>query len=103
VRSPRCPLCSAPVVDDGALAEHLALVHDLVDDPGTSTHLADLDEHNQARAAGGPRHRSGPPLPPSASLRVYDPGGDDARWRYLVLGVGGLLLLLATAYALSLS
>lgn len=95
-------MCGAPVGDDGALAEHLALVHDLVDDPGAATRLADLDDHDQARPSTG-RSGSGPPLPPTASLRVHDPGGDDERWRALVLGVGGLLLLLATFYAVSLS
>lgn len=102
MRPPRCPLCSAPVDDDGALAEHLALVHALLDDPGSSTRLSDLDEHERDRPAASPRHRAGPLLPPTASLRVHDPGGDDARWRALVLAVGGVLVLLAAVYAVSL-
>jgi hypothetical protein len=104
VRSPRCPLCDAPVDDDAALRAHLADAHDLRDDPGTETRVGDVVAPFYAGPAGG-REDGGllaeaPVVLPTR--HVHDPDADDARWRPITIGVGGILLLVLAAVALQL-
>lgn len=100
MRSPSCPLCEAHVDDDDDLRRHLAVVHQLEDDPGTTTYLGALDvvlavdDRTWAET-----HGSRPVAEPS--LRIYDPEAEDDRWRPIVLGFGGVLLLALVALALS--
>lgn len=97
---PVCPLCDAPVDGDDALRAHLAAVHDLRDDPGTTSQLAHLETLIPA-TRGATAVAAEPVAPPV--LRVYDPRADDERWRPIVLGVGGLLLLVLAVVAMSLN
>jgi hypothetical protein len=93
----RCPLCNETVDGDDTLREHLAAVHELVDDPGKTTRLHDLDLDvvlQQPDPVSAPAVVVEPP-----SLRVYEPDADDDRWRPLVVGVGGVVLLAAVAAA----
>jgi hypothetical protein len=107
VQSPRCLLCDAPVVDDEDLREHLASVHDLRDDPGTQSQVADLQSRYLDRLAeSGERAAPGPalgglPVPPAS--HVHDPRVDDERWRPVTIGIGGLLVLVLAAVALELA
>jgi hypothetical protein len=98
VASARCPLCDAPVHGDESLREHLAGAHDLVDDPGKTTRLHDLDvEMFLPPPVSTPRGEALTIEPPS--LRVYEPDHDDERWKPFVVGVGGVVLLAAVAAA----
>jgi hypothetical protein len=102
MRPPRCPLCDDVVDGDDTLRAHLAATHGLRDDPGTVSHVSDLADLSPAaamvEAAPALAGAAGPQVP---LARVYDPSVDDARWRPVVLAVGGLLLVLATLLAMS--
>lgn len=94
MRSPQCPLCHAPVQDDEELRVHLAAVHDLEDDPGTSSQLEHLEVgYVPAETGGGRAHET--------VLRMHDPDADDERWRPIVIGVGGIVILILAIVALS--
>lgn len=122
-----CPMCDAPVDTDETLAAHLASEHGLVDDPGTTTSVlavghvpAWLDTATRPLSATvAVAHRATPAAAdpgtepeaeagataatfagPTPSRHVYDPSVDDARWRPVVIGVGGLVLLVFTVVAL---
>jgi hypothetical protein len=95
VRSPQCPLCHAPVGDDDELRAHLASVHDLEDDPGTSTQLEHLEVGYVTVDPSGGRTAQ------ATVLRMHDPEADDARWRPIAIGVGGLVILILAIVALS--
>ena len=95
MRNPRCPLCDAPVSGDEELRGHLASVHELEDDPGVTTQVGQLDKTVPAEAAVA--------VADPVVLRVHDPDADDERWRPIVIGVGGVMLLVLAVIALSLS
>jgi hypothetical protein len=70
-------------------------VHELEDDPGATTELGNLDMIVVAADDGRPAD--------PVVLRVHDPDADDARWRPIAIGFGGLVLLVLAVVALSLS
>lgn len=111
MRPPRCPLCDEPFEGDDDLRAHLSAAHDLQDDPGT---VSTTDAVTHPFLAGPPPDPAAAASPSAAAsgsidvgdvprLRVYDPSADDDRWRPVVLGVGGLLVLLFAVFAISLS
>jgi hypothetical protein len=97
VRDPRCPLCDERVDSDERLRAHLSSVHDLEDDPGTTTQVETLDMFVPIPTAAELADAAAAPHVPSQ--RVYDPAADDERWRPIVIGVGGILLLVVAAIA----
>lgn len=105
--NPRCLLCDAPVDDDEVLRSHLAAEHGLQDDPGTESHLADLEQPffdpagGTAAGGGSPLAMGGPAAPPAN--HVHDPAEDDERWRPVTIGIGGLILLVLAVVAIQLT
>jgi hypothetical protein len=69
VRTAQCPLCSAPVEGDDVLRTHLDESHDLRDDPGAQTSLADLIDILPSELAVDLVDAEPPPAPRAADLR----------------------------------
>lgn len=90
--SPACPLCAAPVDGDDTLRVHLDVEHDLRDDPGARTSVSDLVDLFILPIE--PEPGAAATTPPEPELRLHDPYAGDERYKPVVLGVGGILLLL---------
>lgn len=104
-----CPLCSRVFEDDGGYAAHLADQHGLTDDDGTATTLeqAFVSSGGWAAVAVAPPpgaeavvvEAAAEPRPRVLDLssveqgRFFDPDHDDDRWRVLVIGITGIVLL----------
>ena len=102
----RCPLCSRVLQDDHGYAAHLADQHGLTDDDGTETTIeqAVVTSHGSAAVPTEqePEPATSVPTGPRGMVvdlasvsadRIFDPDHDDARWRVLVIGLAGIVLL----------
>lgn len=108
-----CPLCAKAFSDDAAYAGHLADAHGLVDDDGAETTVehalvvsglaGDRELAAQAAeiAAAAKHEVHGRAATEVDASRIYDPHADDHRLQPIVIGVAGLVLLVAISIGLA--
>jgi hypothetical protein len=110
-----CPLCAKSFGDDVSYAGHLGEAHGLVDDDGAETTVEralivsgvagdrELAEVAAEEAAAAKAIVQGPVTTTVDASRIYDPRQDDPRLKPIVLGLAGLLLLVAIGIGLALA